>query len=495
VTAQVTSCPNGQFINSANTGCVTSCPTGESINSAGNACVPGILQTFSQIQASVGSSQFKLMFVTAGSLREAWYNNTDQGIYAAASGTLFNFSQPANIYGNQIAICVYPYDKERCLRHNNFLVWGQRFLENDLVFAWKFYMQSDGTYLIVNDYNNPTYLGVTNGRLKIVPAGDSTIVRFFFCRQGYLVNSAKNACVQPCPPGQLLDASNACASSLFYSSSVAIPSTRTQITQVQVPKDYTLSFVITLNSYNTTANSFNMIIGLHDPAVGAGSIAQLGGRMPFVWIYQQKVYVSFGSFTGVNYNHGIVSNQVVPLNTPTIVHIVAVGSNYEIFYNSVSVGSNYNDYANRPRAQGLANWFLGWNGVIGVSVADASISNLVLSEGKQIPPCNSDQMLNSGKNICLPPCPSGQFPNPSMTACQSFKPRDCDYVKDAWEMMSGSKTTFTFSSTNAGYCCDFTKGITCSGSNVVEIAWIARGLSGNIPSTLGYLTSLTKLYV
>ena len=400
------------------------------------------LQTFAQIQSAVGSGQFKLM--VAGTLQEASFNSADKGIYTTTSGTFLNFMQPPNIYLNQIAMCAAPANTAICLRHGYLLLWGHPFGEGSYDFAWKFYLQTDGTYLIGNDYNNPTYLGVTNGRLKIVAAGDSTIQNFYFCRSGYYVNTDNNGCVEACAADQIL-VGKACVGP----KTIPSPAENVQAS-IQIPKDYTLSFVLRLNNYSS--QTFSSITGISLLNAAADSVFSFGGRTPYVYLYRQKLHFSFGAWSTSNYNFGGVTAKVIPLNADTRVHIVAVGNNYEVRLNHTR---DWVGYTTNPRPSGLARWIIGGAGTIGVSTANGTLSELRLIEG-----------------------------NASIT--------DCDYVVDAWASMSGASNVFPAKSSVASYCCG-SNGVECEDDKVIKIAWNDKSLSGRISMSLTNLNSLKHL--
>jgi hypothetical protein len=123
--------------------------------------------------------------------------------------------------------------------------------------------------------------------------------------------------------------------------------------------------------------------------------------------------------------------------------------------------------------------------------------------------CNTGYQLTPDQQYCIPSCsgdlsPDGlictrggikHYLNPQITAWQTTLAYQCVYVKYMWEKMGGS--TATYSSASSYSCCS-NNGISCTTGTsgiVTAISWASRFSQKTIHPTLGYLTSVTDMYI
>ena len=95
----------------------------------------------------------------------------------SGNAVTLSISRPTDIYGYSSGF-VALNDGNGYLRHSGQTIYSQTYVPNNFDYAWKFRENSDGRFLIQNDWGGTSYMGYDSGldQLKAFPNGDSRIV-------------------------------------------------------------------------------------------------------------------------------------------------------------------------------------------------------------------------------------------------------------------------------------------------------------------------------
>lgn len=99
----------------------------------------------------------------------------------AGKSIVFKLNKDANQYQKDSNwVTLQDNDTKKFIRHSGFVMWdvNEAVSSPEYDFAYRFYKQSDGTYILFNDYGGGYFVGYdqTTDRVLIVPPGDSRVI-------------------------------------------------------------------------------------------------------------------------------------------------------------------------------------------------------------------------------------------------------------------------------------------------------------------------------